>query len=113
MRVAHANENPRATVRSLRAAISWDPDRMFDGHRGFVPRPGAALAAKADWMEETIARVDALSDDARTEREILRIVSPGFDLLGAISRGDYSRLNMIRAIQRTRQETSGDMAASG
>ena len=63
VRVAHANENPRATVRSLRAAIRWDPDRMFDGHRGFVPRPGAALAAKADWMEETIARVDALTNE--------------------------------------------------
>ena len=71
VRVAHANENPRATVRSLRAAMSWAPDRMFDAHRGIVPRPGAALAAKADWMEETIARIDALTNDVRRRSSAL------------------------------------------
>lgn len=108
VRVAHANENPRATVRSLRSAIHWDPDRMFDGHRGIVPKPRSALAAKADWMEETIARVDTLTDDGRSDQEIVRIVSPGFDIMGAFSRGDYSRLNFIRAIQRTRYDTFSD-----
>ena len=106
VRVAHGNEDPRATVRSLRAAIRWDPERMFDGHRGSVPKPRSALAAKADWMDEMIAHVDMLTDRGHHDREILRIVSPGFDLLGAFSRGDYSRLNLIRAIQRTRDQSS-------
>ncbi len=110
VRVAHRNEDPRATVRSLRAAIQWDPERMFDGHRGIVPRPGSALAAKADWMDEIIARVDALTDDGQSDQQILRLVLPGFDVLGAFSRGDYSRLNLIRAIQRTRYATFGHLA---
>ncbi|MEP7344579.1 MAG: MBL fold metallo-hydrolase [Gemmatimonadaceae bacterium] len=102
VRVAHHNEDPRATVRSLRMAIQWDPGRMFDGHRGVVKTPRSALAAKADWMDETIARIDALTEGGHTDREILRLVSPGFDLMGAFSMGDYSRLNFVRAVQRSR-----------
>lgn len=102
VRVAHPNEDPRATLRSVRDAITWNPERMFDGHRGLVPRPVRALTAKADWLEETIAQVDTLTDRGHSSREICRVVSPGFDGIGTFSRGDYSRLNFIQTIQRTR-----------
>lgn len=103
VRVAHPYEDPRRTLESVRAAIVWGPDRMFDGHRGLIPRPRAALAAKAAWMEETFGRIDELTDAGRTARDIVNLVSPGFDRIGVMSRGEYSRLNFVRAVQRTRQ----------
>lgn len=108
VRVSHANEDPRATLRSVREAIGWHPERMFDGHRGLVPRPVSALTAKAEWMEEMIARVDDLTDQGHSPARIVRELSPGFDLIGAFSRGDYSRLNLIHAIRRSRDGVSLD-----
>lgn len=102
VRVAHLNEDPRRLVRSLREAAAWAPERMFDAHRGLVPNPVQALGAKADWMEETIGRIDALSDAGANDTEIRRRVLAGTDLLDVASRGDYTRLNFVKAVRRTR-----------
>jgi glyoxylase-like metal-dependent hydrolase (beta-lactamase superfamily II) len=101
VRVAHLNENPRELVRSLRAAAALGPDRLFDAHRGLVPRPAQALGAKAEWLEETIGRIDALADSGVSDAEIRRRVLPGRDAVDVVSRGDYTRLNFVRAVRRT------------
>lgn len=98
VRIAHHYERPRQIVESLRRVLALDPARVFDAHRGIVPSPAEVLRAKADWTEEII---DAVVTAARNGTPTERIAS---DVLGAkdmndvISRGEYSRLNLVRAI---------------
>ncbi|GEM_PF-630462 len=102
VRVAHVSENPRQHVQSLRAMAARHPDRLFCAHRGFVPNATRVLSAKADWLEDFIARVEQLLDAGRNDRDIRReLIGP----LGAthyISAGDYSPNNLIASIRKTR-----------
>jgi endoribonuclease LACTB2 len=102
VRVAHATENPRRLVESLRRIAALEPDRLFDGHRGLVPDPVARLLAKADWMEEMIAQVERLADDGLSEAAIARTVFGHRTVTDVVSQGEYSRRNLVRAVRRTR-----------
>ena len=102
VRATFPDEDPRQLIVSLRAAAALRPRRMFDAHRGFVPDPGAALAAKADWLEETVARIDARIDDGWGDRAIRIHVLGRERLVGWISGGEYSKLTFVRAVRRTR-----------
>jgi glyoxylase-like metal-dependent hydrolase (beta-lactamase superfamily II) len=110
VRIAHLGEDPRRLVQSLREVAAWGPARLFDAHRGLVPDPVRALTAKADWLEETIGRIDALADAGVSDDEIRRRLLPGRDLVDVVSGGDYTRLNLVRAVRRTRE--GGRVAAS-
>jgi glyoxylase-like metal-dependent hydrolase (beta-lactamase superfamily II) len=70
VRATFPDEDPRQLIASLRAAAALGPRRMFDAHRGLVPGPAAALAAKADWLEETVAQIDARIDEGWDDRAI-------------------------------------------
>jgi glyoxylase-like metal-dependent hydrolase (beta-lactamase superfamily II) len=102
VRVARPEEDPRLHVESLRAVAALRPKRLFDGHRGLVDAPVAALDAKADWMEQTIDRVDRHLDAGWPERRIARELLGTEDLTYYFSAGDLSRLNFVRAVRRTR-----------
>lgn len=97
VRVAHHDEAPRATVRSLRRVLALEPARMFDAHRGLIERPTSALQAKIDWMEETIGQIDALAIAGVSEKEISRRVLGRRDWMDITSRDEYSRLSFVRA----------------
>src|ERR687883_200145 len=74
VRVARPGEDPRQLARSLRAVAALNPKRMFDAHRGPVPKPADALRAKADWLEATIAAVEARIASGWGDRQIVREV---------------------------------------
>ena len=98
VRVAHHSEEPRALVASLRRLAALDPARLFDAHRGSVPTPAAALRAKADWIEETIAEVERRAASGQSARRIRD------ELLGRepaeyyVSFNEYSKLQLVLAI---------------
>jgi len=98
--VAHAFERPRELVRTLRAAISLGPRRMFDAHRGLVPGPVGALEAKAVWLEETIGRIDSLARRGWRDAAIQRAVLGREGLVGFLSAGEYSKRSLVRAVRR-------------
>ena len=100
VRVARPGEDPRALARSLREIASLEPATMLDSHRGLVPNPVSALLAKADWLDETIARVDALRRSGMNEHAIRREVLGPEDAAYWFSAGDLSRINFVRAILR-------------
>lgn len=102
VRVAHADEDPRALVRSLRLVAARRPRLLCCAHRGFVPEPAAVLSAKADWLEHTIGETDRLIDAGWADDAIQRAVLGREHVSGYFSFGDYSRLNLVRAIRRTR-----------
>jgi glyoxylase-like metal-dependent hydrolase (beta-lactamase superfamily II) len=99
VRVAHASEDPRATLASLRRVIALAPRRFFDAHRGLLDDPVPLLTAKADWMEATIAQCEALIADGFDDRTITRHVL-GADRLGRwYTAGDYTMENWVRGVR--------------
>lgn len=102
VRVAHDDENPRALARSLRAAAALRPRRLFCAHRGPVPDPVRALEAKAGWVEDTIAEIERLTDAGWSERRVRDAVLGREGMEGFFSAGDYSKLNLVRTVLRTR-----------
>ena len=77
-----------------------NPKRMFDAHRGPVPNPVDALLAKADWLEATIAAVEARIARGWRDRPIARDVLGHEELAHYVSLGKMSRINFVRAVRR-------------
>jgi glyoxylase-like metal-dependent hydrolase (beta-lactamase superfamily II) len=102
VRIAHLEEDLPALARSLRAAAALRPRRLFDGHRGLVPDPAAALSAKAGWIEDTVAEVGRLLDAGWSARRVRAAVLGREELTGWFSAGAYSRLAFVRAVGRVR-----------
>lgn len=100
-RVLHVAEDPRAIVTSLRRAASLSPARMFDAHRGLVEKPASALTAKAEWMTETIEMIEREIAVGRSDREIVKFVLGGEEAAALVSRGEYARVNFVRAVRRS------------
>lgn len=101
VRVARPGEDPRTLARSLRTIAALNPLVMFDSHRGQVPEPVASLTAKADWLDETIARIDALSAQGMNDHAIRRAILDAEDSSFYFSAGDLSRINFVRAVRRS------------
>ena len=102
VRAVHPAERPRDIVRSVRAAAALHPRRLFDAHRGLVPDPAASLAAKGDWLEETIGRITALVDRGWSDRAITRETLGREDPPFYVSAGSLSRINLVRAVRAGR-----------
>jgi len=101
VRVAHSDEDPRAYVASIRALLARRPTRVFCMHRGLVPNGAGALAAKADWMDETIGRIELLHAEGRSLDEICAAVLGPRTVTHYVSRGEYSPENIVRAVVRS------------
>lgn len=106
VRMAHAGEDPRALVGTLRRLAALGPTLLFDAHRGVVRDPVALLNAKADWLAGTISAIDQLADEGVGEREIRRRVLGGESWVAHGSRGEFSVLNLVRAILAGRPRTA-------
>jgi len=103
VRVAHPGENPRLLARTLRRVADLRPRRLFDAHRGHVAHAEGALRAKADWLEETIGRIDRRVAEGWSDEAIRAHVLGPEEPAGYFSRGDYSRLNVVRAVRNSRE----------
>ena len=101
-RVLHSTENPYVILDSLRRVKALGPARMFDAHRGLVERPVDAIEAKIQWLGETIGEIERRIDEGWTDRAIVTRVLGGEEMAALISRGDYARRNLVRAVRRYR-----------
>jgi glyoxylase-like metal-dependent hydrolase (beta-lactamase superfamily II) len=102
VRVAHPGESPRDLARSVRSAAALSPLHLFDAHRGEIKTPVAALTAKAGWIEDMIAAIDARIDAGDDDETIRDELLGGEEIAGYFSLGDYSRGNFVRSVRRTR-----------
>jgi glyoxylase-like metal-dependent hydrolase (beta-lactamase superfamily II) len=98
VRIAHGSESPRRLIGSLRAAAALEPRLLLDAHRGAVYEPVPLLRAKIAWMEDTLGRIDVLHARGLDERAIARRVLGREELVGWISRGEYSKRAFVRAV---------------
>lgn len=99
-RVLHASEDPYQIVESLRVALALSPERMFDAHRGPVERPMTALRDKIHWLGETLAKIEARIRRGDSDKQILDELLGGEELSAVLSRGDYSRMNLVKAVRK-------------
>jgi glyoxylase-like metal-dependent hydrolase (beta-lactamase superfamily II) len=99
VRIAHHGEDPRLLARSVRMAADLRPRRLFDAHRGLVEHPAAALRAKADWLDETIGRIDRRIAEGWSDRAIRQDVLGREEPTGYFSLGEYSRLTFVKAVR--------------
>jgi len=98
VRLAHPGEDVRKTVESLRRVIAMHPQRLFDGHRGLIRDASGSLTAKADWLEQTIDRIDNLVRDGADEDRVMKEVMGREEFAGYFSANDYSRRNFVRSV---------------
>jgi glyoxylase-like metal-dependent hydrolase (beta-lactamase superfamily II) len=110
VRIAHPRERPRETLASVRRMAALAPARLFCAHRGAVPTPTAALLAKAEWMAETIGRVEGRIAEGWSDRAIRDDVLGGESATGYVTSGEYARVNFVRAV---RAEGAGGRAPAG
>ncbi len=104
VRVAHPwpREDVRRQITSVRAIAALRPARYFDAHRGRIDDPTAQLTAKADWLEETVALIDAAITAGLPDQEIVQRVMGGEDRRMAwASLGDFSRRNFVAGVRAT------------
>ena len=107
VRVARPNEDPRELARTLRRMIALRPKVLFDGHRGLVPHAVQALTAKADWLDETIGRIDALTTAGWSADAIRREVLGREEFTWWFTAGDLGREVFVRLLRDSRRaETS-------
>ena len=107
VRVAHGSESPRLLVASLHAAAALEPRLLLDAHRGAVYDPVPLLRAKIRWMEDTIGEIDRLHERGLDERTITQRVLGHEELVGWISRGEYSKRAFVRAVLHREVEHEG------
>lgn len=100
-RVMHEDEDPYQIVESLRMARDLRPERMFDAHRGEIRDPVTAIEAKIAYLEDTIASISAGVAKGWSDRAILHGVLGGDEPVAVASRGEYSRMNLVRAVRRS------------
>jgi glyoxylase-like metal-dependent hydrolase (beta-lactamase superfamily II) len=101
VRIAHHDEDLRLQVSVLREMAALQPKRVFDGHRGLLADPVGELLAKADWIEETVGRIEALARAGWKTTAIRREVLGREDLTGVLSFGDYSRRELVESVFRS------------
>lgn len=99
-RIFHATEDPYRIVESLRVVRALSPERMFDAHRGEVTRPIEAIDAKITWLGETLGTVEARIRSGWSDREIVHRILGGEERAAYVSRGEYARRNLVRAVRR-------------
>ena len=107
VRVAHEHERPRQLVSSLKRVLALEPKTLLDAHRGPLDNASALLRAKIDWMEETIGEIETLAGKGAGEREIQRLLLGREDFVGYVSRGEYSKLGLVRAVLREEDRKTG------
>ena len=111
VRVAHPQEDPQALVRSLRAMAALEPAELYDGHRGRVEHPAAALRAKADWNAEMIDAIERKIAAGWEDAAIRDALLGGESFSGRLSGGEYARINFVRAVRKQGRGATGPVVA--
>ena len=99
-RTLHSTEDPYAIVDSLRVLRELGPDRLFDAHRGLIAPATNAIERKIEWLSTTLAAIESRVAAGDDDATIVRGVLDGEDLAAVVSRGSYSRRNLVRVVRR-------------
>lgn len=99
-RVVHATEDPYLIIASLERVRALSPVRMFDAHRGLVRDPARALSAKISWLGDTLGEIERRIAEGWSDCAIVKRILGGEEIAALLSRGEYSRRNLVAAVRR-------------
>lgn len=83
---------------SLRTVLELEPEVLICSHAGVIPDAVGALRRKIAFWEELSERVRELQTEGRPPREIRDRLLGRESFLSLASLGDFSKLNMVRAL---------------
>jgi ribonuclease/clavin/mitogillin len=98
VRYLRAVEDPWRILESLRQVLKLDPRLMFCAHAGVIHDPPAALARRIAYWERLAHEAETLSRQGFSLRATTRRLLGAKDAMTYISRGDFSKSNLIRAL---------------
>jgi glyoxylase-like metal-dependent hydrolase (beta-lactamase superfamily II) len=87
-------------IASLRRVLALEPRLLLCAHAGVVHDPKTAITAKIAFWEGLAERIRALAEQSVPLREIRSRLLGREGWMTWVSRGDFSKLNMIRALLR-------------
>jgi glyoxylase-like metal-dependent hydrolase (beta-lactamase superfamily II) len=87
-------------IESLRRVLALQPRLLLCSHAGLVHDPKTAITAKIAFWEGLAERARALREQGVSPAAIRSRLLGREGWMTAISRGDFSKLNMIRALLR-------------
>ena len=97
-------ENPYELVASLRRVAALEPRLMLTGHGLAMEDPAPRLRAKAEMIVDTAAHAVELHRPGMDDRAIVRTIFPTGNrrdrIIEALTQGEFSRLNFVRAARR-------------
>lgn len=85
---------------SLRRIAALEPRRLYCAHAGVVPDATAALQRKIAWWTDLAGQARALHERGSSVAEITRRLLGAEGLYTHLSRGDFSKANLVRALLR-------------
>lgn len=91
-------EEPWTLIESLRRALALEPEVLFCAHAGRVENARAALEAKIVYWRELAAAARELRDRGLSLRAVTRRLLGREGLFTWISLGDFSKINLVRAL---------------
>jgi glyoxylase-like metal-dependent hydrolase (beta-lactamase superfamily II) len=97
IRSVHQGQDMYRSLESLRMAAALEPARLFCAHAGLVEDGAAALRRKAAFLSELGESIRDLSRQGRGPREIRDRLFGGEHWMGHLTRGRFSRLNLVRS----------------
>lgn len=100
LRYLRADEDLGALIASLRAAARLPARDVFCSHRGRVRGGVAALARKAEILDELRGRARELLRQGLDEREVARRVVGREGPMTWLTRGHFSARNLVRSASR-------------
>lgn len=99
-RYLRSDEDPAREIESLRVVLTYDFETVYCAHRGVVTDGRAAIQAKLDYLISLRAQIRDLREEGLPIREITRRLLGPEDLLTWVSRGHFSKRNLVEAMAR-------------
>jgi glyoxylase-like metal-dependent hydrolase (beta-lactamase superfamily II) len=100
VRYLRADEDACGVIASLRRALELRPRVLFCAHAGMVVDACAAIERKIAYWERIADRARALRDEGHPVREITRRLLGPEGWMTTVSRGEFSKGNLIRSLLR-------------
>jgi glyoxylase-like metal-dependent hydrolase (beta-lactamase superfamily II) len=96
-------------IASLRAMSALPLSRIFPGSGSVVEDPGPALSRKIAYLEETGAKIRALSARGRSVTQIRQEMFGPEMFINLVTLGDFSGANLVRSYLQPADAGSGEV----
>lgn len=95
------DENPNEEIKSLKRILTYDFDKIFCSHRGYIADGKRAIRNKLEYLESLRENVHNLYKEGRTIEEITNILMGKENFISIFTLYHFSKRNIVLAFTRT------------